>query len=427
MLILNFIDDEDYDRDTGQKDLFLRCDQAFVDPEQALEALKPFGLHNPQQKGPRATRLMLLAFAMAYASTGRWIAYSRNPKMYTGMNRYNGPDYNYRKIIAEIDKLKRKGLIDHDLVTPGSHNKKKPEQSAYRAAPKLIEAMKHLELQFVLHDPIRKRQLFNKKSGKVCYKKYPGQTYVSRLVPYEDDDETPGYRHDIRLINDYLQTIYLRWPGMEDRWIGDHNYFDTDAVLKTRLFVTRVFSRGSFEVYGRVHGFWQNVDKTLRPNILLNGEQTCEPDYSQCHLNLVYLSIGLEPMEDGYEIPGFDPKPIKRAVSILLNAGSEGSARAALAAKFAVDDHEAQAMIDAVKNKHTAISHLFHKDLGVKFMFTESCILIEAMKMLITEDIAFLPIHDGLRVPVSKRDKTIQIMQEAFKMKYPNFTAPVKG
>jgi hypothetical protein len=427
MLIFNFIDDEDYEEDTGQKDLFLRCDQAFVDPEQALEALRPFGLNKAPNQGSQRTRLMLIAYAVAYASTGRWIAYSRNPKMYTGMNRYNGPDYNYRKIIAEIDKLKCKGLIEHDLVTPGSHNKKKPEQSAYRATQKLIEAMKYLDLQFVLHDPIRKRQLFNRKTGEVCYTKYPGQIYVSRLVPYEDDDITPGYRKNIRTINDYLQTIHLKWPGMEDRWIGDHHYFDTDAVLRTRLFVTRVFSRGSFEIYGRVHGFWQNVDKTLRPNILLNGEQTCEPDYSQCHLNLAYLSIGLEPTEDGYNIQGFDPKRIKRAVSILFNASSEGSARAALAAKFAVEDHEAQAMIDAVKEKHAEIADLFHDDLGVKFMFIESCILVEAMKMLVREDIDFLPIHDGLRVPVSKRDRTIQIMQEAFKVEYPEFTAPVKG
>ena len=427
MLIFNFVDDEDYEADTGQRDLFLRCDQAFVDPKQALEALRSFGLHKAPNPGSQRTRLMLIAYAMAYTSTGRWIAYSRNPKMYTGMNRYYGPDYNYRKIIAEMEKLERKGLIEHDLVTPGSHNKKKPEQSAYRAAPKLMDTMKHLELEFVLHDPIRKRQLFDKQTGKVCYKKYPGQSYVSRLVPYEDDDRTPGYRSDIRTVNDYLQTIHLRWPGMEDRWIGDYHYFDTEAVLRTRLSVTRVFSRGSFEIYGRVHGFWQNVDKTLRPNIVLNGEQTCEPDYSQCHLNLAYLSVGLEPMEDGYNIPGFDPKRIKRATSILFNASSEGSARGALVDTFATEDHEAQAIIDAVKAKHVAISKMFHNDLGVEFMFIESCILVEAMKMLIREGIAFLPIHDGLRVPISKRDKTIQIMQEAFKVKYPNFTASVKG
>jgi len=156
MLIDGPIIDQEYGDDTGQNDLFLRCDKAFVDSDKTLEPLRSFGLHKAPTSGAMRTRLMLIAYAVAYASTGRWIAYSRNPKKYTGMNRYNGPDYNYRKIIAEIEKLERKGLIEHDLVTRGSHNKKNPEQSAYRAAPKLIEAMKHLKLQFVLHDPIRK-------------------------------------------------------------------------------------------------------------------------------------------------------------------------------------------------------------------------------------------------------------------------------
>ena len=427
MLFDDFIYDEEYEDDPSQKDLFLRCDQAFVNPVQALEALRRFGLHKAPNPGSQRTRLILLAYALAYASTGRWIAYSRNPIKFTGMNRYNGPDYNYRKIIAEIDKLEAKDLIEHDLVTPGSHLKNKPEQSAFRATPKLVEAMKHLELKFVLHDPIRKRQLFDKQTGRVCYKKDPWGTYVSRLVPYEDDDQTRLFRQEIRLINEFLRTIHLRWPGMEDRWIGDYHYFDLDGVLRTRLFVTRVFSRGSFEIYGRVHGFWQNVNKTLRPSILLNGEQTCEPDYSQCHLNLAYLSVGLQPPEDGYNIEGFDPKILKRAVSIILNASSEGSAGGALKDKYAIEDHEAKAIIDAVKEKHAVIADLFHHDLGVKFMFTESCMLVEAMKMLVREEIPFLPIHDGIRVPVSKRDQTIYIMQEAFKVKYPNFTAPVKG
>ena len=91
-----------------------------------------------------------------------------------------------------------------------------------------------------------------------------------------------------------------------------------------------------------------------------------------------------------------------------------------------IRDDDAQSMINSIKDKHPHIVEMFHNDMGVEFMFIESCIMIDCMNKLIELNIPFLPVHDSLRVPVSQRDKVKHIMQDAFRTRYPHFTPHIK-
>lgn len=412
--------------DDFERDVFFKCDWQFADKSAALKALRPFDLGKAPNGGFERSRLSLLACALAYADCEQWIAYSRQKSRYTGMKRYFGKAYNCRNIITEMEKLEGKGLLDHALVPPGSHRLPNPMQSSFRATQKLVDAMEHLERIPDPHEIIRLRQLYDRETGEVCYNKRPGGKYVSRLEGYEDTEQTKRYRSELEPINRFLKNIKLHWPRMEGSRVGLYNRFDKDGLLVTPLQIYRVFSRGSFETYGRFHGFWLGVDKEERPSILLNGEQTCEPDFSQMHLNMAYLEAGESPSEFGYHIQDYDLNMVKRAVSIELNASSRKSARKALMDEFDLEEDYADGVQEAVYEKHHIIRHQFHSDLGVTLMYKESCILQRAMQALVEENIPFLPIHDGLRVGISNQKRTVEIMQEAFKGLYPGFTPPVK-
>ncbi len=213
------IDDllKDISHEENERDLFLKCDWAFADTQAAQMVLRQFGLHKARNPGQMRTRLMLIAYAARYFVTGSFIAYPRNPKRYSGMQRYYGPDYNFRKITEEIDKLEAKGLIEHDLQTAGSHRKSDPRQSSFRATQQLADAVEQLELKFVHHDAIRLRALFDRETNRMSFRKHPGRAYVSRLVSYADTDLTNSYRQDIRHINQFLvhRPASVAWHGKQ--------------------------------------------------------------------------------------------------------------------------------------------------------------------------------------------------------------------
>lgn len=367
-----------------------KAEWKFVDRSQALDALRPFFLHRAPNSGSLETRLMILASLIAYRRYGRSITYPCNNNRYSGMQRYNGMAYNKYHVPEQVERLAKAKLIDHNHRLPLSHKGDNPGQSSFKALPRLLDAMGHLEVRHVLHDPIRLRALFVEGTDIKCKVKRYGIEYESRLIGYEDTTYTHSIRNEIRRINEFMSTTEMHWPGMNEKIIGCHHQFDDTGRLTTPLYVIRSFCRGSFDLYGRCHGFWQNKRKDLRQFIILNREETCEPDYSQHHANIGYLTMGLEPPSDAYAIDGFDRDLIKTSVPILFNAGSQGEALGALQAKFDISRDAAEMILSAVKKKHAPIEKLFHTDQGVKLMKIDSDIAVTVMLRLSEEKIHFL-------------------------------------
>ena len=76
--------------------------------------------------------------------------------------------------------------------------------------------------------------------------------------------------------------------------------------------ITRIFSKGSFELGGRLYAPIQNYTKQTRKYFYLNGEPTIEIDYSCIHPHMLYHGEGLEfDSDDPYAIEGFDTDSVK--------------------------------------------------------------------------------------------------------------------
>ena len=98
--------------------------------------------------------------------------------------------------------------------------------------------------------------------------------------------------------------------------INDYNDFMASQVITLNdspLSITRmrrVFNNSSWECGGRYYGSWQNLPKTVRKQLSINGQQVVERDYSGFHMNMAYAdatgdiyqgSCPYDFTEDGFE------------------------------------------------------------------------------------------------------------------------------
>ena len=66
----------------------------------------------------------------------------------------------------------------------------------------------------------------------------------------------------------------------------------SSPVHPSQLSLTRIFSKGSFELGGRLYAPIQNYTKQTRKYFYLNGEPTIEIDYSSIHPHMLYHRKG---------------------------------------------------------------------------------------------------------------------------------------
>lgn len=409
-------------------DLFLRFDYESQDERQALDCLKQAELGKSKIKGDLNVRIALWAQLIApYSYEADWFSYPRNPNKYPDLVRYNGPNFRFYPLKREIDFGVKKGLLEEVRAAQNSHQGSNAKQSTVRATLKLRRLLGDLRVQHVLHDPIRLNENVDVENGLAYDLKIPGRNYKRQLKRYEDTVQTIRWRAQIRTINDFLRTIRIEWKDVNQKRAGRYVIFDEDGLLLSPLYITRVFARGSFDCYGRCHGFWQNQKKGLRASIKLNGLPTCEPDYSAIHANIAYLEKGIFPPGEPYEIDGYDRELIKRTFAILLNARDLDGAVSAISKKFDISEETAFDVILAVKGHHASIIDQFHADAGISLMRIDSDICVSVMLKLVEERIPFLPIHDGFRVPVCDEDRVKETMIEAFQERYSGFICKVKS
>src|SRR5258706_15068850 len=95
----------------------------------------------------------------------------------------------------------------------------------------------------------------------------------------------------------------------------------------------RIFNRGSFAYHGRAYGWWQNIPKTARGDLTIDGEATAEADYTTLHASILYGERGIKFHGDAYEIDNFPRDQVKLGFNIALNARNKRGAVGALADK----------------------------------------------------------------------------------------------
>jgi hypothetical protein len=207
-----------------------------------------------------ALRGMIGATVIA-AEAGRWVAYSRRQSWYVGLPQYYGNAFTYSNITAAIEELAQAGLIEEERAAPGSYGK---WQSRFRASPKLLTCPPNASPGVA--EPLRLRGL------------------DGGLIPYAETARTSRLRRELNDVNDYLGAINLTIDGPGVTRTAHHWITAVNAILVVpQPCVHRGYLRGSWNLGGRLYGFWQNLPGTLRDQLRINGEPVARPDYKQMH------------------------------------------------------------------------------------------------------------------------------------------------
>jgi hypothetical protein len=197
----------------------------------------------------------------------------------------------------------------------------------------------------------------------------------------------------------------------------------------------RIFNNGSLLSGGRVYGDWQGLTEDQRLQLNIEGEPVCEIDIKACYLAIAYSQFGngTLPEDDPYSSVKFvrecgDPdrrKQFRTACKLLVVAylGKQGEmtqfpkgrqeAKEAKIIPFKKRYGLAQNVdfyLSQIMKAHPALQ--LQKSLGDDLMYRESSIVVGAIMALLDLGVVSYPVHDCLIVPLSHKDKAVEILSD---------------
>jgi hypothetical protein len=223
-------------------------------------------------------------------------------------------------------------------------------------------------------------------------------------------------------LNQLVKAMAQRAEEDEGDWWTDKDQRINHLDL-SRTQLRRIFSRGSMEKGGRFYGgWWQSIPSVYRPHITIDGKLTCEVDFSQISLRIIYAEQGIEiPVDDDLYHIGLpdwkgtdDPrrKPIKTFINAILNDESGGYRLSPEKQGMLGIDHTE--LTRRVHEQHKAIAHLFNTGIGLHTQFIDSQIAELVMHEMMSDLTLVLPIHDSFIVRAGFRQYIEVVMREAF-------------
>lgn len=231
----------------------------------------------------------------------------------------------------------------------------------------------------------------------------------SEALEYEDTDLTKHYRYEMTQINQWINEAELNYL------MPINSKYDVD-LSERRL--KRYFTRESFESGGRLFGgFWLNMKKEQRKNILIDGEEAVSLDYSQMSPRILYGICGCVPdTEDCYGIKGYGSSRsgIKKVFNAMTFVDKPMTRFPKGVNQLFKKGTRFLEVSVAIQRAHSGIAQRFYCGIGHYLQFIESQILIKVLLGLRNLGIHALPIHDAVLVGRTWVDMSRQLMEQVF-------------
>ena len=231
----------------------------------------------------------------------------------------------------------------------------------------------------------------------------------SEIIEYEDNDLTYIYRKEMKEINQWINEADLNYLMPVNS--------NTDVDLSERR-LRRYFTRGSFESGGRLFGgFWQELKKEQRKNIIIDDEEAVSLDYSQMGPRILYGVCRTRPTtEDCYRIPNYERyrNGIKKVFNAMTFTEKPMTRYPKGVKQMFKEDIRFQEVSEAIRRYHSGIAHKFYVGIGHYLQYLESQILIKVLFRLKELGIHALPIHDAVVVGKAWVDMSRQLMEQVF-------------
>lgn len=251
-----------------------------------------------------------------------------------------------------------------------------------------------------------------------------GSGASSELLQYEGNDWIDSARRDLVEWNSFSASHWLDIFLPNELFL---NLIYTDGPIQeptlsrapdlTKRTLYRVFNNGSWENGGRLYGgWWQEIPSEYRKFITINGQITCEWDFSNMQIAMLYAREGMPLDTDAYSIDGMPPgyrKLVKKIMLQLLNA-NEGQQLRAPPENELPDGWSFQDIQRTLIHKHEPIARFFRTGIGLTLQKEDADIALKIMTQLQDQGILALPIHDSFIVETVYEDALRAAMHEAY-------------
>lgn len=266
------------------------------------------------------------------------------------------------------------------------------------------------------------------------------RTKVRQWREFRLTDEAVALSQRVAAINAHLQTAEITLEQAADQTIIETGRESTS--VRRYFFVSPALKDKDqslwFKCGGRLFGgFWQNMRKSDRANLRIDGQRIAEIDFSSMNAHIAYrLAQSPPPVGDLYRIPGLED--YRADVKMLFNAMlSKPQGQSTVrwpqsihdaAAKLTHDDLDRaqrpagsivrtkikpKEAVRLIKEYHTGIAHLFMAGRVGEIQHLESETLIRALEMLRVDGVVALPIHDAILIPASSLEVGKRAMDNA--------------
>ena len=255
-------------------------------------------------------------------------------------------------------------------------------------------------------------------------------------LEYPETDNTLKMRSVLQKYNKLLRESHLDVCSLEepslDRTItkgirtGDTVRVHIDH---RNIFVKRVFNNGSWALGGRFYGgWWQQIGKELRADIMINDKPTVEIDYKSMHVTLLMAEIGQKANYDPYTLDevvfpnknGFDQRQaVKQLVLMAINANDRKTAYLAFRSdqltghqSKKLTNVELSQLLDVFIERYPKLEPFLCTGKGLELMYIDSCIAEYIIEHFTKLGIPILCVHDSFIVPY---DHVLELRAMMFK------------
>lgn len=245
----------------------------------------------------------------------------------------------------------------------------------------------------------------------------------AKSIVFNDDDHPKITEWELNLqdYNKLLESTYIDVGNLDhpvvirEKTVKGNEEKYTVRVDQNHKFVRRVFYRGSWELGGRMHGgFWQNLSKEMRGNILMDDMPTVEVDFSGMHISIIYALEGSTPPQDPYRLSevlleGYTAdqqrKVVKGLVLMAINAKGSNKAFSAYrddqktgSREKGLTNAQLKQLLDQFIEENQTTEKYLCSDKGVELMHYDGEIAYRVICNFTNRNLPLLCVHDSFIV-----------------------------
>ena len=172
---------------------------------------------------------------------------------------------------------------------------------------------------------------------------------------------------------------------------------------------------------GRLYSGIQSIPREERFSLKIDGEETCEYDFSCMHARMLWSQLGLEAPADCYAIEGVDRDVIKTLLLVSLNASSRRKALRVTREMCTEDGHDLSKVklgkvMDQLLKLHAPIADKFFTGAWKELQYLESKIMLATMEHFQKKGVVCLGVHDSAIVPAQYGKELKTVLEDNYKL-----------